>query len=78
MFLIDRFPRNYLVSFGTIMVTTCLTAEAAIVANYPVGPGQNNTALRAGVAMTFCYMVILSSLQVSTALIYPGMRSTVP
>jgi hypothetical protein len=57
MFIIDFFPRNKLVAFGTAAVTTCLVAEAALVANYSVGPGQNNDALRAAVAMAFCYIV---------------------
>jgi hypothetical protein len=57
MFIIDFFPRNKLVGFGTAIVTTCLVVEAALVANYSVGPDQNDSALRAAAAMTFCYMV---------------------
>lgn len=56
MFIIDFFPRNKLVALGATLVTSCLTVEAALVANFPVGPGQNNNALRAAVAMTFCYI----------------------
>lgn len=57
IFIIDLVPRNRLVAFGACAVTTCLVVEAALVANYPVGPGQNDNALRAAVAMTFLYIV---------------------
>lgn len=57
MFIIDLFPRNILTGVGAILVTSCLVVEAAIVANFKVGPGQNNSALQAGVAMTYCYIV---------------------
>ena len=57
IWIIDLFPRNRLVSFGTAIVTSCLTVEAALVANFPTGPGQNNDALRAAAAMTFLYVV---------------------
>ena len=57
MWIIDWFPRNRLVALGTTLVTSCLTVEAALVANFPVGPGQNDAALRAAAAMTFCYIV---------------------
>ena len=57
MFIIDLFKRNRLVALGTFCVTTCLAVEAALVANYPVGPGQNDSALKAAVAMTFLYIV---------------------
>lgn len=60
IFLIELLPRNKIVALGTTLVTTCLVVEAALVANYPVMPGQNQAALRAAVAMTFCYMVSLS------------------
>ncbi|KAK6373317.1 hypothetical protein LTS17_008337 [Exophiala oligosperma] len=56
IFLIELLPRNKIVALGTTLVTTCLVVEAALVANYPVMPGQNQAALRAAVAMTFCYM----------------------
>ncbi|KPI40804.1 Sugar transporter STL1 [Cyphellophora attinorum] len=56
IFLIDLLPRNKLVALGTFLVTSCLVVEAALVHNFPVGPGQNDTALRAAVAMMFCYM----------------------
>lgn len=59
IFIIDLFPRNKLIALGTCLVTCCLIVEAALVANFPVGPGQNNNALRAAVAMTFCYMVLV-------------------
>ena len=58
MFIIDWFPRQRLVGASTALVTSCLTVEAALVANFPVGgPGQNNNALRAAAAMTYCYIV---------------------
>lgn len=57
MFIIDLFPRNRLVAMGGFLVTSCLTIEAALVANFPVGPEQNNPALRAAAAMTFLYIV---------------------
>ena len=60
MWIIDWFPRNRLVALGTALVTSCLTVEAALVANFPVGPGQNDNALRAAAAMTFCYIVSIS------------------
>ena len=52
MFIIDFFPRHKLVALGVVLVTSCLVVEAALVANFPVGPDQNNNALRAAVAMT--------------------------
>lgn len=60
MFIIDFFPRNRLVAGSTCLVTATLVAEAALVANYPVGPGQNDSALKAAVAMTFLYIVSIS------------------
>ena len=57
MFIIDLFHRNKLVALGTAVVTTFLTIEAALVANYPPGPAQNDDALRAAVSMTFLYIV---------------------
>lgn len=57
MFIIDLVPRNILVGVGTIAVTSCLVVEAALVAEFKVGPDQNNAALRAAAAMTFCYVV---------------------
>lgn len=60
IWIIDHFPRNRLVGFGTAAVTTCLVVEAALVANFPVGPDQNSDALRAAAAMTYLYIVISS------------------
>jgi hypothetical protein len=57
IWIIDHFARNRLVGFGTAVVTTCLVVEAALVANFPVGPNQNNNALRAAAAMTYLYVV---------------------
>lgn len=70
MFIIDLFPRNVLVAFGTAMVTSCLTVEAALVANFPVGPDQNNTALRAAAAMTFCYIAFAQLFLDGTQYVY--------
>jgi uncharacterized membrane protein (GlpM family) len=57
VFVIDWFKRNRLVAIVTALVTSCLTVEAALIANFSVGPNQNNDALRAAVAMAFCYIV---------------------
>ena len=70
MFIIDWFPRNRLVALGTTLVTSCLTVEAALVANFPVGPGQNNNALRAAAAMTFCYMAFAQLFLDGTQYVY--------
>jgi hypothetical protein len=70
MFIIDLFPRNVLVAFGTAMVTSCLAVEAALVANFPVGPGQNDDALRAAVAMTFCYIAFAQLFLDGTQYVY--------
>ncbi|KAF1828918.1 MFS general substrate transporter [Decorospora gaudefroyi] len=70
MFIIDLFPRNVLVAFGTALVTSCLTVEAALVANFPPGPDQNNAALRAAVAMTFCYIAFAQLFLDGTQYVY--------
>ncbi|KAF2688268.1 hypothetical protein K458DRAFT_440000 [Lentithecium fluviatile CBS 122367] len=70
MFIIDLFPRNVLVVLGTPMVTSCLTVETALVANFPVGPGQNNDALRAAAAMTFCYIAFAQLFLDGTQYVY--------
>lgn len=70
MFIIDLFPRNVLVAFGTAMVTSCLTVESALVANFPVGPDQNNAALRAAAAMTFCYIAFAQLFLDGTQYVY--------
>ncbi|ERS95332.1 hypothetical protein HMPREF1624_08210 [Sporothrix schenckii ATCC 58251] len=70
IFIIDLFPRNRLVFIGTVTVTTCLVAEAALVANYPVGPDQNDNALRAAVAMIFLYIVFAEFLLDGTQYVY--------
>lgn len=57
IWIIDHFARNRLVGFGTAAVTTCMVVEAALVANFPVGPNQNNNALKAAAAMTYLYIV---------------------
>ncbi|CAK7199700.1 hypothetical protein SEUCBS139899_002383 [Sporothrix eucalyptigena] len=70
IFIIDLLPRNRLVFIGTVCVTTCLVAEAALVANYPVGAGQNDNALRAAVAMVFLYIVFAELLLDGTQYVY--------
>lgn len=70
IFIIDRFPRNRLVFFGSVCVTTCLVVEAALVANYPVGPNQNNGALKAAVAMTFLYIAFAQLFLDGTQYVY--------
>jgi hypothetical protein len=57
VFIIDWFARNKLVAIGTFFTTSSLVVEAALVANFKTGPDQNNDALKAAVAMTFCYIV---------------------
>ena len=66
IFIVDLLPRNQLITLGTCLVSSCLIVEAAVVANFPVGPGQNNSAMQAAVAMTFCYMVPIQSLPTVT------------
>lgn len=61
IFIVDLIPRNRLIFIGSVCVTTCLVVEAALVANYPVGPDQNDDALKAAVAMTFLYIVCIPS-----------------
>ena len=54
--LIDRFPRQKFMAFGIAWCMTCLTVEAAIIANF--GATLTNTAaLRGGVAMFFVYQL---------------------
>ena len=65
IFVIDLLPRNKMVALGTFLTITCLTVEAALVANYPTGPNENKAALKAAVAMTFLYIVSLSPRPVS-------------
>ncbi|CAK7212829.1 hypothetical protein SBRCBS47491_001597 [Sporothrix bragantina] len=70
IFIIDLLPRHHLIFIGTVTVTTCLVAEAALVANYPVGPDQNDNALRAAVAMIFLYIVFAELLLDGTQYVY--------
>ncbi|KAF2654662.1 general substrate transporter [Lophiostoma macrostomum CBS 122681] len=70
MFIIDLFPRNVLVALGTAMVTSCLAVEAALVANFPIGSNQNNDALRAAAAMTFCYIAFAQLFLDGTQYVY--------
>ena len=65
IFIIDRVPRNKLVAIGTFFTTSCLVVEAALVANFKTGPNQNDSALKAAVAMNFCYIVSLYPLSFS-------------
>ena len=60
IFVIDLLPRPKLIALGVFLTISCLTVEAALVANYPVGPKENTSALKAAAAMTFCYIVSLT------------------
>lgn len=51
LFIIDRFPRPWLLSGGTAIVLATLVAEAALVASYPPVPGQNSAGLKGALAM---------------------------
>jgi hypothetical protein len=57
IFVIDLLPRPKLVALGMFCTISCLVVEAALVASFPVGPGENQSALKAAAAMTFCYIV---------------------
>ncbi|KFY14232.1 hypothetical protein V492_02761 [Pseudogymnoascus sp. VKM F-4246] len=70
IWIIDHFARNRLVGFGTAVVTTCLVVEAALVANFPVGPNQNNNALRAAAAMTYLYVAFAQLFLDGTQYVY--------
>ena len=53
----DRFPRNKLTAVGLWCCTATLIVEAALTAQYVGTDSKNEDALRAAVAMIFCFQL---------------------
>jgi hypothetical protein len=70
LLVINRVPRQIMIATGLLLCQTCLSIEAALVANF-VGT-TNTAALKAAVAMLFIFVFIYQFCMDSTMFVYLG------
>lgn len=70
LLVIDFVPRQRFIGLGLLGCQTCLSIEAALVANF-VGT-ENTSALKAAVAMLFVFVFIYQFCMDSTMFVYLG------